>query len=221
MANEFKKLNASQYKGMRYDENSYIPMGQQHFHSHVVVPVAIALILAIFAFLLVYAIQVWLFGTLLPLVPLIVFSLVFVGIFLHRIAKADQLLWQVEAALGVDLDDDGHVGMPFLPRKIPLKKGGKEQDLDLAPTAEGLTAEEWNDVAISLLSKCNRVSRRGLHTERISQAKAQMASNVLHQYKYADDALLTPAGFDWLHAYLPAHVQCLLDRPEELEEIPA
>lgn len=200
-----------------YNAN-YNPVGQQQLHSHFTVPFAIAGVLALFSFMFVYMIQYYVFHTLLPLVPLIAFGIVFVFMFLNRIDKADRLLWQREMATGEDIDGDGHVGIPFLPRTLRVNRGKKSSDIDLPPRAEGLVFEEWKDVAISLLNKQNRVSRRGLHSDVLSQAKATMAANALHKFKYAQDGNLNAAGFDWLYSYLPDHVQCLLQRPQEDDE---
>lgn len=203
--------------GRQPDEDGYTPVGQQQMESHVLVPLVWALVPAIIIAGLITGLVYRIWGVLDGIIPAGAFAIAFLALYFKRTARADRLLWKIEAALHEDIDGDGEIGEPaYAPRGIPMNSGADTTQLAMPPQPSGLKRSEWQQVAIALLYHQGRVSRRGIcDNSDLSQAQATNAANLLLKKGYAVDGELNEIGWDWLLGHLPEHVTPRLERPSE------
>lgn len=203
--------------GRQPDEDGYTPVGQQQMESHVLVPLVWALVPAIIIAGLITGIAYRFWGVLDGIIPAGAFAIAFLALYFKRTARADRLLWKIEAALHEDIDGDGEIGEPrYGPRSIPVHQASNMTQLTMPPQSAGLTRAEWAQVATALLHHQGRVSRRGIYDNSdLSQGKASEAATMLLKKGYAIEGELTAVGWDWLLGHLPEHVTPRLERPSE------
>lgn len=206
-----RQINADEYDAAM---QKYTPVSQQDVNSHVAVPLMIAFIVGMVMSLMATAVMLkwFLFD---PFIILIVFGSVFLFMFLKRIGMADRLTWATEELLGIDLDNDGEVGNPYAPRSVAFTNRKGTRDVPLKPQSGGLVYEDWQRVAIAILNKQGKASRRGIYDNsdgRLSQRQATDAAAQLAK-GYAANNELTGAGWDWLFPHLPDGYQCMMERP--------
>lgn len=206
-----RQINAEEYDAAM---QKYTPVGQQDVNSHVAVPLLIAFIVGMVMSMMVTAVMIkW--SKFDPFISLLVFGSVFLFMFLKRIGIADRLTWATEALLGVDIDNDGEVGTPYSPRSVSLTNRNGTRDVPLKPQYGGLVYEDWQHVAIAILNKKGKASRRGIYKKsegRLSHSQATAAANQLAK-GYAVNNNLNGAGWDWLFPHLPDGYQCMIERP--------
>lgn len=205
-----RQVNADDYTPLR----DYTPHSQQTMESHVLVPLAIAAIVALFITIMVSALMVaanfvyaW--------ISFAVWSVTFLYVFLWRIGVGDSLLWKLEEFFNADINGDGEVG--FLPRTITHNSNHGSREIEAPVKSEKLSAEVWGRIAVALLNECQDASRRGLcnrtQTVKITQGEASTALAAMMKAHHVIDNGLTAAGWDWLIVFLPTHTQCRLNRP--------
>lgn len=194
-------------------ETSFTPVNQQNLESHVVVPGIIGVITAlVVSGMAAAAMMKW--GTLDGFSLAIIFGCTFLLVFMRRIGVGDRVLWSIEEFLHQDLDGDGEIGEGYAPRSVPLSRPKETRNVALPPKSGNLTHSEWAQVAIALLNKNGKVSRRGISENcKLSQAKASEAAAHLSK-GYAVGGELNAAGFDWLLSHLPEYTQCLAPHPD-------
>ena len=203
-----RQTNSAEYEQAM---QKYTPVNQQHVGSHVVTPLLIAFIVSLVLTLMTLAAMITYWR-----VNAFVLSMVFGGSFLfvfgRRIGVADKVLWAIENMLNLDLNDDNQIGIA--PRSVPVNTANGSRDVPLDDKPAELFREDWTQAAIAILNKRGNVSWRGIYKNcKISQSKAQAVAKHL-KAGYSDGLEINERGWDWLVAYLPEHVDCLIERPD-------